>query len=185
LTSRLRDTIGTQAPVTHRWAATVTYADPPLPIADAFDERVWGAGGYSGTGNVVGTLCGAGLARRALGVSDAFLDALDAAKAAVRRAATGPLVGVLLGLVGLLAGTADRAHAQGGAAPPAAAARPPTTRSPSPMADHTRAHERLVERPVAGSTGTITGPADREVALHIAPAVRDAYELVVHFHGAP
>jgi gamma-glutamylputrescine oxidase len=83
LTARLRDAVGTAAPVTHRWAATVTYTNPPLPIAQAFDTGVWGAGGYSGTGNVVGTLCGAGVARRALGVADAFLDALDMARAAV------------------------------------------------------------------------------------------------------
>ncbi len=77
LEQRLRSAVRTSAPVTHRWAATVTYSNDSAPIAQQFSSGVWGVGGYSGTGNVVGALCAAGAARRALGQSDAFLDVLD------------------------------------------------------------------------------------------------------------
>ncbi len=78
LESCLRRCVGTIAPVTHRWAATVSYSADELPIAEQVDEGVYGAGAYSGTGNVVGVLCGRALARRALGERDEFLDALEA-----------------------------------------------------------------------------------------------------------
>jgi glycine/D-amino acid oxidase-like deaminating enzyme len=79
LESRLRSSTRTTAPVVHRWAATVTYTSTSLPIARQFSDGVWGAGGYCGTGNVVGALCGSGLVRRALGHPDRFLDLIDAA----------------------------------------------------------------------------------------------------------
>ena len=186
LTSRLRETIGTQAPITHRWAATVTYTDPPLPIAEQLAEGVWGAGGYSGTGNVVGTLCGAGIARRALGAADAFLDTLDAA----RRAAT-TLATLLLAVVLGLAMSGRETFAQGGAAPPVrstptppAQAPGPMPQAPSPMVETTRAHERLEARELPGAVRSVSGPSGREVSVYITPAVRDTYDLVVHFHGA-
>lgn len=78
LESQLRTQVRTAAPITHRWAATVTYSDNELPIAEAVQSGAWGCGGYGGTGNVVGALCAAGLARRALGTPDPWLDALDA-----------------------------------------------------------------------------------------------------------
>jgi glycine/D-amino acid oxidase-like deaminating enzyme len=81
LEHRLRTRIGTAAPVTHRWAATVTYTTDELPVVEPFGEGLWGVGGYSGTGNVVGALCARGAVRRALGTPDAFLDTLDAARA--------------------------------------------------------------------------------------------------------
>lgn len=77
LERRLRSAVRTAAPVTHRWAATVTYTHDAAPIAQQFSGGVWGVGGYSGTGNVMGALCAAGATRRALGQPDAFLDALD------------------------------------------------------------------------------------------------------------
>lgn len=77
LESRLRSAVGTAAPVTHRWAAVVTYTDDALPIAEMVRPGVYAAGGYNGTGNVVGVLCGRGLARRALGHADQWLDLLD------------------------------------------------------------------------------------------------------------
>jgi gamma-glutamylputrescine oxidase len=80
LEHRLRTRIGTQAPITHRWAAQVTYTTDELPVVDTFAPGVWGVGGYSGTGNVVGALCARGAARRALGHADAFLDVLDTAR---------------------------------------------------------------------------------------------------------
>jgi glycine/D-amino acid oxidase-like deaminating enzyme len=81
LEQRLRERIGTRAPVTHRWAATVSYTPDDLPVVDTFGTGVWGVGGYSGTGNVVGALCARGAVRRALGHADAFLDTLDRARA--------------------------------------------------------------------------------------------------------
>ncbi len=81
LKQRLRRTVGTQAPITHRWAATVGFTPDDLPVAQSFSDGLWGAGGYCGTGNVVGALCGSGLVRRALGNADDFLDELDALRA--------------------------------------------------------------------------------------------------------
>jgi gamma-glutamylputrescine oxidase len=54
----LREDIGVRAPITHRWAASVGYAASGLPLLDEVRPGVWAAGGYSGTGNVVGALCG-------------------------------------------------------------------------------------------------------------------------------
>ncbi len=77
LESCLRRCVKTIAPVTHRWAATVSYSADDLPIAEQVDEGVYAAGAYSGTGNVVGPLCGQALARRALGETAEFLNTLD------------------------------------------------------------------------------------------------------------
>lgn len=58
----LRDTVRVEAPVTHRWAATVAYTQSGLPIVEMVRPRVWAIGGYSGTGNLVGALCGRAVA---------------------------------------------------------------------------------------------------------------------------
>jgi hypothetical protein len=63
----LRDVIGTRAAVTHRWAAAVGYATGGLPVLDRVRDGVWACGGYSGTGNVLGWLCGRAAARLASG----------------------------------------------------------------------------------------------------------------------
>ncbi len=55
------------AVVTHRWAASVGFTDDALPFLGEVRQGVWAAGGYSGTGNVIGALCGRELAARALG----------------------------------------------------------------------------------------------------------------------
>lgn len=75
--SRLRDAVGTHAPITHRWAATVSFTDDALPIVECVRDGVWAVGAYNGTGNVVGALCARGAARRALGHPDPWLDLLD------------------------------------------------------------------------------------------------------------
>lgn len=62
LTMLLRGTLHVGAPVTHRWAATVSYTNSRLPVLEQVMPRVWAIGGYSGTGNVVGALCGRGVA---------------------------------------------------------------------------------------------------------------------------
>ena len=58
----LRETVHVDAPVTHRWAATVAYTQSGLPILETVREGVWAIGAYSGTGNVVGALCGRAVA---------------------------------------------------------------------------------------------------------------------------
>jgi glycine/D-amino acid oxidase-like deaminating enzyme len=64
----LRERIGVhEAPVTHRWAAVVGYTEDGLPVFTEARPSVWAAGAYSGTGNVVGALCGRAAARRATG----------------------------------------------------------------------------------------------------------------------
>ncbi len=64
----LRERIGVRAPVTHRWAACVGYTDDGLPLLAEVRPGVWAAGGYSGTGNVLGALCGRAAARLAVGL---------------------------------------------------------------------------------------------------------------------
>jgi glycine/D-amino acid oxidase-like deaminating enzyme len=54
----LRERLEVTAPVTHRWAASVAYTQSGLPITEQVRPRVWAIGAYSGTGNVVGALCG-------------------------------------------------------------------------------------------------------------------------------
>jgi glycine/D-amino acid oxidase-like deaminating enzyme len=51
----LREELGVDAPVTHRWAGVVGYAEDPLPRCGRVpgtDGRVLALGGYNGTGNV-------------------------------------------------------------------------------------------------------------------------------------
>jgi glycine/D-amino acid oxidase-like deaminating enzyme len=58
LETYLREVIGVSAPITHRWAGVVGYTDTGLPVFEEVRPRVWALGGYSGTGNVVGAICG-------------------------------------------------------------------------------------------------------------------------------
>lgn len=60
----LRDGIGVRAPITHRWAGVIAYTDDKLPIVEQVGDRVWATGAYSGTGNVLGAVCGRALAQR-------------------------------------------------------------------------------------------------------------------------
>lgn len=62
----LRARLGVKAAVTHRWAASVGYTADGLPFAGPVREGVWAAGGYNGTGNVVGSICGRGIAQLAV-----------------------------------------------------------------------------------------------------------------------
>jgi hypothetical protein len=78
---------------------------------------------------------------------------------------------------------AASAGAQGTVPPPA-----PAAQNPSPMQEHTRAHERLAETPgtPAGARRSFAGPMGKPVALFVPAGVRhaDALRLVVLFHGA-
>jgi glycine/D-amino acid oxidase-like deaminating enzyme len=60
----LRDDIGVDGPITHRWTGTVGYSEARRPFAGPVPGRpgLWVAGGYSGTGNVPGFLAGQELA---------------------------------------------------------------------------------------------------------------------------
>ena len=73
LERRLRERLGVQAAVTHRWAASVSYTRDDLPIARDVRGGVWAIGGYSGTGNVIGSLLGRGLARMLVAGDDRLL----------------------------------------------------------------------------------------------------------------
>ena len=54
------------------------------------------------------------------------------------------------------------------------------------MAEETRAHERLAQRPLGGSSRSFPGPAGKPVELWMSDGVksRSAGDLVIHFHGA-
>lgn len=73
LEHRLRHDLGVQAPITHRWAATVGYTATGLPVVAEVRPGVWAIGGYCGTGNVVGSLLGRGLARWRVGGDDSLV----------------------------------------------------------------------------------------------------------------
>ena len=64
--------------------------------------------------------------------------------------------------------------------PPAAA-----VQNPSPMVETTRAHERLVQKELGGTTRSFPGPAGKPVELWIPDDAKthEAFDLVVHFHG--
>jgi glycine/D-amino acid oxidase-like deaminating enzyme len=75
LDRRLHEVTGDGPSVTHRWAATVGYTADGLPVLEQVQPRVWAAGGYSGTGNLLGAVCGRAAARLALGATrDSPLD---------------------------------------------------------------------------------------------------------------
>ncbi|HEY2850443.1 MAG TPA: FAD-binding oxidoreductase [Gemmatimonadaceae bacterium] len=61
----LREKLGVAAPITHRWAANVSYTFNGLPVLAEVRPGVWVIGGYSGTGNAIGALCGRAAARLA------------------------------------------------------------------------------------------------------------------------
>ena len=73
LEHRLRHDLGVQAAITHRWAAIVGYTRSGLPVVEEVRPGVWAIGGYCGTGNVVGSLLGRGLARWRVGGDDSLV----------------------------------------------------------------------------------------------------------------
>lgn len=62
----LRESLGVHAPISHRWAASAGYSSPGLPVVEETRDGVWVIGGYSGTGNVIGALCGRAIVAVAL-----------------------------------------------------------------------------------------------------------------------
>lgn len=72
LDSVLRARLRVAVPVTHRWAASVSYTFNGLPVLAEVRPGVWVIGGYSGTGNAMGALCGRAAARLASGDTTEF-----------------------------------------------------------------------------------------------------------------
>ncbi len=68
LESFLRENLGVEAAVTHRWAGSIAFTDDKLPVLEEVRPGVWACGAYSGTGNVVGAICGRLAAQLALGL---------------------------------------------------------------------------------------------------------------------
>lgn len=62
----LREHLRVAVPITHRWAGVVSYSANGLPVIGEIRPRVWAIGGYNGTGNVLGALCGRGIAQLAV-----------------------------------------------------------------------------------------------------------------------
>ena len=58
LEAHLRERLGVTAAITHRWAGAVGYTEDGLPVFEEVRPGVWVVGAYSGTGNVVGAICG-------------------------------------------------------------------------------------------------------------------------------
>lgn len=74
-----------------------------------------------------------------------------------------------------------------GAHPVAAQTPPPAAaQNPSPMAESTRAHERLTQKEFDGVTRSFAGPSGKPVEVFIPKRALggDAVDLVIHFHGA-
>lgn len=67
LERRFRELAGVDPIVTHRWASTVGYTETGLPILEEVRPGVWATGAYSGTGNLLGAVCGRIAAKLALG----------------------------------------------------------------------------------------------------------------------
>ncbi|HEX4684275.1 MAG TPA: FAD-dependent oxidoreductase [Gemmatimonadaceae bacterium] len=78
LTGLLREQLGVRAEVTHRWAATVGYTQTGLPILEQLRPSIWAIGAYSGTGNVIGALCGRAVADIIVSGRSAVADMLRA-----------------------------------------------------------------------------------------------------------
>lgn len=63
---------------------------------------------------------------------------------------------------------------------------PPRPQNPSPMVEHTRAHERLTQKELGGIYRSFIGPLDKPVELWMPDDVRkrEVFDLVLHFLGA-
>jgi gamma-glutamylputrescine oxidase len=72
----LRHDLGVDTPITHRWAASVSYTKDGLPMLEQVRPGVWALGAYNGTGNVVGALLGRAAAQLALTKHSSIRDAL-------------------------------------------------------------------------------------------------------------
>ncbi len=76
----LREHLKVRAPVTHRWAASVGFTTDGLPVLEEVRAKTWALGGYNGTGNIVGALCGRAAARLACGQASDWAEQLQRAR---------------------------------------------------------------------------------------------------------
>ena len=60
----LREGLGVRAPITHRWGGAIGFTPSKLPVI--WHGTGWAFGGYSGTGNVLGAVCGRAVAQWAV-----------------------------------------------------------------------------------------------------------------------
>lgn len=62
---------------------------------------------------------------------------------------------------------------------------PSSVQNPSPMVEHSRAHERIEPRDVPGTRRTFEGPLGKTIEVFVPAGVQkpDALHLVIHFHG--
>src|SRR5436190_927268 len=60
------------------------------------------------------------------------------------------------------------------------------SQNPSPMTEDTRAHQRLSQKELKGSTRSFAGPGGKPVELFVPDGARtrDVFDLVVHFLSA-
>jgi glycine/D-amino acid oxidase-like deaminating enzyme len=70
LENRFTEVTGLAPRVTHRWASLVGYTSDGLPVLEQVRPRIWATGGYSGTGNLLGAVCGRAAAQLALGARE-------------------------------------------------------------------------------------------------------------------
>ena len=91
---------------------------------------------------------------------------------------------ILLSLIAAVAVIQRPGFAAAQNPPPAAAPPPIAPQNPSPMAERTRAHERLVPKELSGSVRSLVGPNGKPVEIWIPPRSGDVVDLVVHFLGA-
>src|SRR4051794_16272227 len=63
----LREDLGIDAPITHRWAGEVSYTDDELPVLEEVRPGVLVVGAHNGHGNVMGSACARAAAEIALG----------------------------------------------------------------------------------------------------------------------
>ncbi len=82
----LRHQLKVTAPVTHRWAASVSYTTDGLPICEELQPGIWAVGAYNGVGNIVGMLCGRAAAQLATGRQSQWAQLLHRARQHSNRA---------------------------------------------------------------------------------------------------
>lgn len=63
---------------------------------------------------------------------------------------------------------------------------PAASQNPSPMVEHTRAHERIEPRELAGARRSFDGPLGKPVEVFVPASTRQGapIDLVIHFHGS-
>ena len=76
----LRDHIGVDAVVTHRWAGRVAYTEDGMPLCETVAPGVVAIGAYCGTGNIIGGILGREAVQRACGRASPYIDALNQAR---------------------------------------------------------------------------------------------------------